>query len=375
MKRFDVTRPDKLLLAGLRTIGSYSRSLYAHEKADAKAKAELTFFGEKHLEEVETQLFTYNEKECTRIDNTTTFDFQSKSGEDLRHWLNFHGIHEVPLIEDAGQAVPLDRLTIRQILDTTQRPKVEEYDEYLFFNIKSILSTEDEDAHVEHLSFVLGDSMVISFQEEKGDHFETIRTKMSEGVGFIRQRSSDYLLSQLIDAILDNYFETLEKFREKLEQLAVEVISSPTNTTLLSLETFKRNAQIVKKSLTPLREALNTLLEDRPKFIREENLKFFRDLYHSTNGALDEIDETQKSVESLTNIYFANLSQKMNETMKVLTTVATLFIPLTFIAGIYGMNFEYMPELQYRYGYFVTWGVMVLTTLGMLWYFRRRKWM
>ncbi len=216
---------------------------------------------------------------------------------------------------------------------------------------------------------------MISFQEERGDHFKTIRAKITEGVGFIRQRSSDYLLSQLIDAILDNYFETLESTRVRLEQIAEEVISSPSNTTLLSLEAFKRNAQIIRKSLLPLREALHTILEDEPAFIKKENLKFFRDLHHSTNGALDEIDEAQKSAESLTNIYFATLSQKMNETMRVLTTVATLFIPLTFIAGVYGMNFEYMPELGYRHGYFITWAVMVITTLGMLWYFKRRKWM
>ncbi len=375
MKPQDLSRPDKLLFDGIKSLGQFGQKLYSNQKTEAKAKAQLTFIGKKRVEEVHNQLHAFNEAEYDISHELEDFGYLETLDSSKNHWLNFHGIHDAAIIEKIGTQANLDRLTIRQILDTTQRPKVEEHDHYLFFSIKSVLEGSDGEINVEQLSFVLGHHHIISFQEERGDHFDDIRTKMKEDIGFIRKRECDYLLSQLLDAILDNYFETVDKINEALVELEKEVLKDPSQSTLLSLEAHKRSTQLIKKSITPFKDALAGILNTQTRLISKDTLKFYRDLGYSATAAIDEVEATLRTLEGLTNIYFASLSQKMNETMKVLTTVATIFIPLTFIAGIYGMNFEYIPELHYRNGYFVVWGVMGLVTLGMLFYFKKKKWM
>ncbi|MCR9249419.1 MAG: magnesium/cobalt transporter CorA [bacterium] len=365
---------DNLIVKGLKSLDSFTFKLYSSEKSKAKANAQLTFIGEKKIEDVQSQLYTYD-----RIDFELSSDidgfFQISKLSPKNHWLNYHGIHDVAILEKLGSELALDRLSIKQILDTTQRPKVDDFEKYLFFSVKSITKSEVGQMQVEQLSFVLGNNYVLSFQERKGDHFEGIRNKIKENIGFIRKRKCDYLLTQLLDAILDNYFETLDLVNDEINQLEKETFQNPTSHTLLQIEGYKRSALLIKKSLGPFKEALLKIQNDRTTLIDKGNLKYFKDLSNSAIAALEEVEGTLRTLEGLTNIYFASLSQKMNETMKVLTTVATIFIPLTFIAGIYGMNFNYMPELNYRYGYFITWGVMVAITIAMLIYFKIKKWM
>ena len=349
-------------------------NLYADLKSQAKAKAEITFIGEKKLERAEVQLFIFNENE---VEESAKREFRLLANPKGTHvyWLNIHGLHEVDLIQNLAEEMKLDRLAVRQLLDTTQRPKVEEFDNYLFFNLKSILLDEDDQLDVEQLSFVLGKNFVVSFQEKESDHFDDIRFKIRENIGFVRKRASDFLLIQLLDAILDNYFETIEDINEDIAELENEIYKDPKKETLFKLEKSKKRADLIKKSLTPMAESINYILNNRTSLFQKPNLKYINDLQMSCNNALDEADSTSRSLEGLTNIYFASLSQKMNETMKVLTTVATIFIPLTFIAGVYGMNFEYMPELQYKNGYYIIWGIMGLIFLGMIIYFRKKKWL
>jgi magnesium transporter len=228
---------------------------------------------------------------------------------------------------------------------------------------------------VEQLSFVMGKNFIVSFQEEVGDHFEHIRNKMREDLGLVRKRDCDFLLFQLLDAILDNYFETIDFINSEVALIEKETLKNPKQSTLLLIEKNKKDVDKIKKSLSPFKEALTNILTDRTHFIEKKNRKYFRDLKNSCTSAIEEANATYAALESLTNIYFSTLSHKMNEIMKVLTTVATIFIPLTFIAGIYGMNFQYMPELQWRYGYFAIWGVMLLVFLGMLIYFKNKKWL
>ncbi len=180
---------------------------------------------------------------------------------------------------------------------------------------------------------------------------------------------------QLLDAILDNYFETIEDINEDIAALEKEVYQDPKKETLFELERSKKRADLIKKSLNPMAESINYILNSRTSFFQTTNIKYINDLRMSCANALEEVESTSRSLESLANIYYASLSQKMNETMKVLTTVATIFIPLTFIAGVYGMNFDYMPELQYRNGYFIVWGIMGVIFLGMLIYFKKKKWL
>ncbi|MEQ8903855.1 magnesium/cobalt transporter CorA [Ekhidna sp.] len=377
IKPIDLVRPDKLLFTGLKTLTELTLTpinMYADLKAKAKGKAEITFIGEKKLEEVKAQLFIFNEKE---VSESTEKDFSPmRSMKDSNiYWLNIHGLHDVDLVQELAEVMNMDRLSVRHILDTTQRPKVEEFDDYLFFNVRSILLDEEDQLDVEQLSFVLGKNYVISFQEKESDHFDDIRFKIREGVGFVRKRTSDYLLIQLLDAILDNSFETIEDINEDIAELEKQVYKNPKQETLLALEKSKKRADLIKKSLNPFFESVNYILNNRTSLFLEPNIKYINDLRMSCANAIEEADSTARSLESLTNIYYASLSQKMNETMKVLTTVATIFIPLTFIAGIYGMNFEYMPELQYRNGYFIVWGVMGAIFIGMVIYFKRKNWL
>jgi len=377
IKPSDLTRPDKLLFTGLKSLTNLTLTpinMYADLKAKSKGKAEITFIGEKKLDEVKVQLFSFNEEEISES-NEKTFKELASLDRSHKYWLNVHGLHDVELIQQLASVMNMDRLSVRHLLDTTQRPKVEEFEGYLFFTVRSILLDEEDRLDVEQLSFVLGENYVVSFQEKVSDHFDDIREKIREGIGFVRKRSSDYLLIQLLDAILDNFFETIEDINEDVGELEEEIYKDPKNETLLSLEKSKKRADLIKRALSPLMEALNYILNNRTSYFQDNNLKFLNDLRMSCANAIEEVDSTSRSLESLANIYYASLSQKMNETMKVLTTVATIFIPLTFIAGIYGMNFEYMPELQYRNGYFVVWGVMISIFLAMLIYFKRKKWL
>lgn len=376
MKPVDLKRPDKLLFQGIKSLtDNINFGLYADKKTEAKANAEIAFIGEQKMEEVQCQLYDYDKEGININENVKDYGFLKNKGSDKSFWLNFHGIHDVALVQGVGGVVGLDRLTLRQILDTTQRPKVEEYENHLFFSVKSILKGEGAGGlKMEQLSFILCSGYLISFQEEISDHFEGIRNKLVEGLGFIRGKKSDYLLAQLLDAILDNYFETIDQINHEVSFLEKEAIKNPDKSTLILLETHKQSAQVIKKALRPFREALTNIIGGHANLIDNDNLKYYRDLANSSMAAVEEIDATLKTLEGLTNIYFASQSQKMNKTMKVLTTVATIFIPLTFIAGIYGMNFENMPELSHPNGYFYTLGAMGFTFTGMLVYFKVKKW-
>ena len=375
MKKFRISRPDKILLMGLKSIGDFSMNLYSQEKSTAKETGELTFIGEQKIKTVQTQLLQYNLESAQSQEQVDNFDFLNLAEKDKVFWLNFHGLHDVDLIDEVGKKLGLNRITLRHILDTTLRPKVEEYDHYIFFSVKSILKDESGLLKVEQLSFVLGKNYVISFQEEVGDHFGHIRNKIAEDLGLVRKKGADFLVYQLLDAILDNYFETVDSINQEVDALEKEIITNPTQQSLIQLEQMKQMTGLTKKSLSPFKDALKVITGRKTAFIEENNSKYFSDLTNSCASAIEEIDSTSKSLESLTNIYFSSLSQKMNETMKVLTTVATIFIPLTFIAGVYGMNFENMPELHYKYGYFITWGVMGAVFIGMIIYFKRKNWL
>lgn len=367
-------KPNKIIRSGLSTINSLNHRLYARIKSASKQKAEITFIGEKKQERVNAQLFSYDAGEVIeKRDFSNYADVKKLDGKKV-HWLNFHGIHDVKLFESLATSLDLDRITIRHIVDTTQRPKVDENDSYLFFTIKSILERKEDEIEIEQLSFVLGRGYLISFQEKKGDHFEHIRNRIRNNEGIVRKKECDYLLYLLLDAILDNYYETIDALLEDVAELEREVLKTPTQNTLLKIEQKKKIGVLMKKSLSPLREALTNILNYKTGFIDKSNMKYFRDLKNSCSNAIEEMDSINQSLEGLTNIYFSSLSHKMNEVMKMLTLVATIFIPLTFIVGIYGMNFDNMPELHTRYGYFLVLAIMALIMAGMIFYFKKKRW-
>lgn len=369
-------KADKLIKKGLKTtVGMLSIPMYSKKKSASKSKADITFIGKQQLEKVGVQLFEYTENTLNEHNEVNDFQVFSQLDPKQVNWINFHGIHEVKLFEEMAKIMEIERLTIRHIVDTTQRPKLEEYDHYLFFTIKSILERVEDEVEIEQLSFILGKEYLISFQEKVGDHFEHIRGRIRDNLGLVRKKNEDFLLYLLLDAILDNYFETIDELQKDIVEMEAKSLKSPSQDMLVRIESKKKVTGIIKKSLLPMKEALTKILNDKLSFIYKENLKYYRDLRNNCLNAIEEIDSVSQSLDSLTNVYFSSLSHKMNEIMKVLTLVATIFIPLTFIVGVYGMNFEYMPELGYKYGYFVVWGVMLTVGILMAIYFKRKKWL
>ncbi|MFY0628414.1 MAG: magnesium/cobalt transporter CorA [Reichenbachiella sp.] len=366
---------NRPILKQLNNLIELPNKLYSEKKSESKGTGEITFIGEKKVQEVEVKMYSFNTSHSELKENIKSFEFFGSLEKDKTYWVNFHGLDDVDLVQALGKEIALERMTIRQMLDTTLRPKLEEYDNYLFFSIKSILRDSERDLEIEQLSFILGEQYVISLQEKVSDHFDHLRNKIVDKLGMIRSKGPDYLLYQLLDAILDNYFETIDSINIEIADTEQKLFSDPSQEVLIKLENLKKVAELIKKSLTPFNDALRKINARKTKFINDEIEKYFGELTNSCIGAIEEINSVSQSLESLTNIYFSSLSQKMNETMKILTTVSTIFIPLTFIAGIYGMNFQNMPELNHPKGYFIVIGVMLIILLGMIYFFKKRKWL
>jgi magnesium transporter len=323
---------------------------------------------------IEAQIINYNAdgliSENTNCD-INTFEINIK--EIGNSWFNLHGLHEENIIENIGNYLQLDSLVVQNILDTTIRPKVQEYEEYIFFSVKSI---NPENARVfEQISFVLSENYLLSFQERRGDHFSHIRERIRQNKGIICKMGHDYLQYLLLEAVLDNYYEQMEISFEKIEKLNYNNIKNSLETLNLEyIENLKIYLTQLKRSLSPIREFLMVIEKTKHIAIKEENIKYFIDLKDHTNILIEEVDFQTKQLETATNVFYSLQNQKLNEIMKTLTIISSIFIPITFVAGVYGMNFSNMPELQNKYGYFIVLGVMVILVIGPILYFKKKKW-
>ena len=336
----------------------------------------LVHVGEKKVESVKITFIDYDEQsfqekqvpsieECLTLKDTPTVS-----------WINIDGLHDIDLLEKLGKGFELHPLILEDILSTGQRPKFEDYEKYIFIVLKMLsLSEENQSVEVEQVSLILGPNYVISFQERIGDVFENIRDRIRNAKGRVRKMGPDYLAYALIDAVVDNYFVILEKFGEKIEAMEEEVVVDPTEKTVQQIHSLKREMIALRKSIWPLRELIAGLQKSESSLIKETTDVYLRDVYDHTIQIIDTIESFRDMVSGLLDIYLSSLSNKMNAVMKVLTIIATLFIPLTFVAGIYGMNFEYMPELKLKWGYGAIWLVMITIAVIMLFYFRRKKWL
>jgi len=275
-----------------------------------------------------------------------------------------------------GKEYDLHPLVVEDILNTHQRPKIELYDDYIFVSLKMLSGVNDSYmVESEQISLILGKNFVFSFQEKEGDILDSLRVRIREGKGRIRKMGPDYLLYAILDIIIDHYFLVLEKIGDKVEAFEEELMKEPKSDTLHEIYTLKREILFLRKSVWPLREAVSTLEKCESDLINEKTSPYLRDLYDHIIQVIDAVETTRDLLSGMLDLYLSSVSNKMNEVMKVLTIIATVFIPLTFIAGVYGMNFDFMPELKWKYAYFAVWFVMVMIGLGMLKYFRNRKWL
>ena len=295
-------------------------------------------------------------------------------------WINIDGVHRVENIEAVGEHLGVHPLLLEDIVHTGQRPKMEDSGDTLFLVFKMILPGEDgeenvETLRIEQVSLIVGPHFVVSFQEREGDVFDLIRERIRSGKGRIRKMGADYLAYALMDAVVDYYFVILERTGEQVEEIEDEVISDPTPETLDAIHRLKREMIFVRRSVWPLREVISGLEKSESPLIRKSTRIYIRDLYDHTIQVMDAVENFRDMAAGLLEIYLSSISNKMNTVMKMLTLIATIFIPLTFIAGVYGMNFEYMPELEWRWGYFVALAVMFVVGAGMGLFFRFRKWL
>jgi len=291
-------------------------------------------------------------------------------------WINIDGLHEVEIIEKIGNHFDIHPLVLEDILHTGQRPKFEDFGKYLYIVLRSLFYDEEPDEiQEEQMSFLVGSNYVISLQERAGDEFNPVRERIRSGRFQLKKRKADFVAYSLIDAVVDNYFLILEKIGEKIESLEDELLDHPTPETLQTIHHLKRKLIALRKSVWPLREVIGGLERGESTLFDKATLIYLKDVHDHTIQVIDTIETYRDMVSGMLDIYLSTLSNRMNEVMKVLTIIATIFIPLTFIAGIYGMNFEFMPELKWRWGYFFIWGLMIIIGIGMVFYFWKKKWL
>lgn len=327
----------------------------------------------------EMQLFVYNDIDITEYQDFDVSDLKKSIDVQKTNWLNIHGLNDLDLLKSIGDYFEIDNFILADILNTTRRTKIEEQNDSLFFNIKSLLPAGDTDKiSVEHISFLIKDGVLISFQEKRSDFFTHIRERIRTHSGIIRTKKADFLLCILLDAIMENFYITIENEEDKIEGL-IDLTKHSTDPIILEkIEQHRDNFNFLKRSIIPLRDSLYDIksIKDDNVFnvIETENFTFFARLHQKSLELLEQIDSDMGSLESASNFFFSAQTHKMNEIMKTLTIISVIFIPLTFIVGVYGMNFKYMPELEHKNGYYTVVAGMVLIVFGMIFYFKRRRW-
>lgn len=333
------------------------------------------FVGERKQRDVQISLMCYDALGFEEIAQAALDDCRAARDNGRICWININGIHEVDTLKQIAALFGLHPLTTEDIANTHQRPKAEEFEGYVFFTLKMLGYDEASHAIVnENVSLILGDRYVVSFQEREGDVLDPLRQRLRTSRGRIRSEGADYLAYAIMDSIVDNYFVTLEKFADHIEELDEAILTAPDRRHMHELHRLKREVVFLRKAVWPLREKLSTIERLQSRHISDPVRPFLRDLYDHSIQIIDMVESYRDIIGSMHDTFLSSISNRMNEVMKVLTMIGTIFIPLTFIAGIYGMNFHHMPELEWAWGYFIVLGVMAAIALVMLGVFRKRKW-
>jgi magnesium transporter len=335
----------------------------------------LVHIGEKKIEKTKISIMDYSpdqirEKEVAHIEECFPF-----MDEPSITWINIDGLHETELIEKIGHYFDVHPLILEDILHTGIRPKIEEFETFIYIVFKMLCYDEPTGEILdEQFSLILGTTFVISFQEREGDIFDSLKDRIRNEKSRIRKKKADYLTYALIDTVVDNYFIILDILEDKIEALDEELFTSMSKETFHSIIQMKKKLIGVRKAVLPLRELINSIQKKDLSMIEESNMIFFKDIHDHVFQIQESIDTCRELVSGLHDTFLANANNKMNEIMKTLTITATIFIPLTFIAGIYGMNFKHMPELDWKWGYFGVWGLIIGVVAGMFYYFKKKDW-
>ena len=337
----------------------------------------LLYIGEQIPSEIpEISVIQYDKDRVQEFEFPNIDECTKYAGTELTTWFNINGLHDIDTIRKLGDLFNIHDLALEDILNIGQRPKCEEYEDFIFIVMKmmkydpqsSILSSEQ-------ISIITREKEIITFFETKSEVFATIIKRIKGNKWRIKRLGTDYLTYALIDTVVDNYFVALENIENDIEELEESILSKPEKDSLDKLHKLKSHLLFMRKQIAPLREAIKSISAEEYSFFKEYTLLYMRDVYDHITHVLESIDSFRDMLNGLIDAYISNASNHMNQVMKVLTIIATIFIPLTFIAGIYGMNFKFMPELDWKWGYFVVWGIMITLGIIMLILFRKKKWL
>tara|TARA_R110002049_G_scaffold177901_3_gene345127 strand:+ start:4981 stop:6084 length:1104 start_codon:yes stop_codon:yes gene_type:complete len=346
-----------------------------HKKKLGQAPGQLIFSGEKKVDEVKGQVYSFNSDVIDFTEDFEVSHFMNGFDDSKINWVNIDGLHNIELLKEVGKRFKLHTLLLEDVMNLNHRPKFEDYGDHIFFTIRMFNGVQDGELDYEQVSFVLGKNYVISFQEKPQDIFNIIRERLTSGLGRMRKKNADYLFYRLIDTIVDYYYFAIEHFAEELETLEEEVMANPDKESLVRLQELKKDLIYLRRSVLPVRESLSSCIRSESQLIRKDTQPYLQDVYDHTIHVVESLESYRDLLSSIKDLHINAISNRMNEVMKVLTIISTIFIPLTFIAGIYGMNFQYMPELGYHYAYPIAWLVMILITLIMIVFFKRKKWL
>lgn len=318
------------------------------------------------------ELIAYDKDTSVKYDNLPVAELLQKLDTTKVNWINLDG-PDLEIIEKLQEYFNLHSLLVEDVLND-QRPKSEEYDDYLFFSLKMLYRFDGSEIEYEQISFVLGDYYLISFQEKPGDLFEGFRERIRLDQGKVRKRNADYLLYRLIDIITDNYYNILDKIGDQIEEIEDEIHANPSNENFKIIQRLKKELIYLRRAVHPLRDALNQIVKNESDFIEDINTRFFADVVDNVVHLGDSIETYKDLLSGLMDIHINTMNTRLNEVMRVLTVISTIFIPLTFIVGVYGMNFQNIPELEWHWGYYAVWGIMILVVIGMLIFFKFKRW-
>jgi magnesium transporter len=338
----------------------------------------LMHIGEQRMEQVGIQAIGYDAEQLQELPIRPEDAARSclLRGKPAVTWINIDGLHQVDVIETVGKCFDLHPLVMEDILETEHRPKFEDYESCLFLVLKRLHFDEAKtEVRPEQVSLILGADFVLSFHEGSSDIFDGVRDRIRNSRGKIRRMGADYLAYALLDSVVDSYFGVLEKLGDRIELMEEELVTAPSPATLRQIHHLKREMILLRKSVWPLREVISALQRGDSPLIRETTGIFLRDVYDHTIQVIDTVETFRDLLAGMLDLYLSSVSNRLNEVMKVLTIIATIFIPLTFLAGVWGMNFDFMPELRWRWGYAFAWGVMLASAGCFYLFFRKHKWL
>ncbi len=332
--------------------------------------------GDKKVAETHISLLNYSQTNVHEIEIKNIEDCTQFLDEATVTWIDVDGIHQTDIIQQLGEEFQLHPLIMEDIMSSTQRTKLDDFGHYLFIVLKMFYSNGlEESLREEQVSLVIGSNFLISFQESEEDVFRSVRNRIRHQQGRITKKGTDFLAYSLLDSVVDQYFTVLERFDERMATLEQGILDDPTREAYENINIMKREVLFLRKSIWPLREVINCMIRNDTGLIKKQSILYLKDVYDHTIQILDTIETFRDMLSGMLDMYLSSVSYRMNEIMKVMTLIATIFIPLTFITGLYGMNFRYMPELEWHNGYFMSLALMVVIAVAMIIYFKRKNWL